>query len=424
MCCSSRAKFLLTLSCLAAAGCSGVGEGTQPTGIMLGGPSGESSVDVAECSIFNLYAYIEINDELEDGADFSSRVSWSSDNPTVADVSNSDIAPDGTNDGSVYQSGVVIARQPGAATIRAEYLDFSATIPVNVSELNGIEIIPSLTRIAEGTSQEFILQGYVAGSAEPQNLGSNAIWSFTAPTTNMVLQSSSSGVVTAGDASSSPNELEARLAECGRSASITLFADTPTGYRVDYDNGDNPLLPLDYSEAFSVWAEFSNGEAQNLSNQASTDLEDDDPLQALLATSSEPGQERILVYAYEETSNDSFELTLPGIDTVNLQSKAWTVTEQDLEAISSPQTEWQLVFPDTAQLQVMGLFEDGNYIDISRHVSWTSSDESLLIVSNAAADAGLITGSDLRASVDVEAQATQNADLSVLSFDIELQPAD
>lgn len=412
------------MSCLVAAGCSGVGEGTQPTGIMLGGPSGESSVDIAECSIFNLYAYIEINDELEDGADFSSRVTWSSDNPTIADVSNGDIVPEGASDDSVYQRGVVIARQAGAATIRAEYLDFTATIPVNVSELSGLEIIPSLTRIAEGTSQEFIMQGYVAGSVEPQNLGSNATWSFTAPTTNMVLSDSYSGLVTAGDGSNAPNELQARLAECGRNVSTTLFADTPTGYRVDYDHGDNPLLPLGYSEAFSVWAEFGNGEEQNLSNQISTDLDDDAPLQALLASSSEPGDERILVYANEETSDDSFELTLPGIDELNLQSKLWTVTEQDLQAISTPQSEWELVFPDTAQLQIIGLFDDGNSIDISRHVSWTSYDESVLSVSNASADAGVITGGDIKASVEVEAEATQNADLSVLTFTIELLPAD
>lgn len=410
--------------CLVAAGCSGVGEGTQPTGITLGGPSGESSVDVAECSIFNLYAYIEINDELEDGADFSSRVTWSSDNPTVADVSNGDITPDGVTDGSVYQSGVVIARQPGAATIRAEYLEFTATIPVSVSELTGLEIVPSLTRIAEGTRQEFIMQGYVAGSVEPQDLGSNASWSFTAPTTNMVLDNSYSGLVTAGNASSAPNELEARLAECGRSVSTTLFADTPSGYRVDYDNGDNALLPLGYSEAFSVWAEFSNGEAQNLSNQITTDLDDDVPLQAVLATSAEPGDERILLYANEETIDDSFELTLPGLDQLTLESKAWTVSEQDLEAIAAVQTEWELVFPDTAQLQVMGLFDDGNYIDITRHVSWTSADASVLSVSNAAADAGVILGGDVKATVEVEAEATQNADLSVLTFTIDVLPAD
>lgn len=423
MCCSSPAKALLALIALSISACNSVGAGTQPTGLVVGGPSGETSVDIAECSIFNLYAYLEVNDEVDTTADFSSRVDWSSDNPTIAEVSNGDVVPEGLSDGQVYQRGVVIARQPGAATIRAHYLDFSSTIVINVSGLSALSIEPALTTLAAGTSQQFVLQGQVADSVEAVDFSANAQWSFTTPTTNLRLSDDASGTLIAGSSGDSTTTLQARLSECGRHTSTQLKVATPSAYRIEYDNGDNPRLPLGYSEAFSVWADFNSGQSQNLSAQISTDLDDDDPLQALVAQSSPPGQERVLIYTQAETADQAFEIILPGEDEIRLISKAWTVSEQDLQAISSPQTESQLVFPDTAQLQVMGQFDDGNVLDISRHVDWSSADDSLLSVSNVAANAGEIAGANLNARVEVEALAPQNADLDPLRFSIQLSAA-
>jgi hypothetical protein len=412
-------------------GCGGIGSGSGPTGIEVYDQFGNKSTVVSECSTYDLYAYIYMNDQLDTSSDYSERVQWYSDNPGVAQVSNADIAPEGLEGDEVYRRGVVVARSPGVATITAEYLGFTSRIVVDVIPFQELILKPDLGSIAPGTQQVFAVYGKVQDSPDEIDLSDSVVWWLEGNGGNVRLSDERQGMVIAGSARDSTARLWASLPECGYNVSRSLSVQDPVDFELDYQFGDEVRLPLGYSEALQVTAVYADGDSQNLSGQLQIELEESEALSTVVLPGKEPGDEAVYIGAEELSDSIGFSILLPGNEGLEVSSKRWIIDDPELiSVLGEPTNDLRLTYPDSGQLRVMGLFSNGAEVDISRHVRWRisesatppTSDLVLIDVGNTTIDAGEVSGANVRANFSVVAIPDSSADFDPVEFTVKLYP--
>lgn len=427
----SRPAAALVLLSVLLAGCSSIGEGTYPSDLTITyGTQGSSVVEVSECSIFNLNAIVSFDGDGTSTGDFSQRVSWESSDPGVASISNGDLFPEGTDGTTVYGQGVVIARRPGYATIRAEYLEFSAAIVVEILPLNDIRIEPEMAHVAAHTRQNFALVGEVENNPDTYYLTDLVSWTVEPAANNAYMDADYSGRLIAGSAdAAAPVRIVAELPECGRYAVREVTIEEPSNFDLRHEADANAVLPLGYTEMVQLWAQFADGSTeQNLSNQVEVAVSDAELIQSLTIISSASNEYALLVdplITSDEDIDDAdlvyLDIGLPRREEV-FQTKFWQLADLELVAMSTPTDTLSISYPDTYALQVEGTFEDGSERDITRHLNWLISSGSGGSVGSNYSSAGVITPSNERANIEIRATSSDNDDLSALEYDVSLYP--
>lgn len=421
---------MLALGAVLLSACSSIGEGTYPSKLSVTYSDDSSVAEVSECSIFNLNAIVTFDGDDSSSGDFSERVSWDSSDPGVVSVSNGDLIPEGTDGRTVYGAGVVIARRPGTATVRAEYLDFTASIVVEVLPLSDIRIEPELAHVAARTRQNFALVGEVEGNPDSYYLTDLVSWEVEPAANNAYMDVDYSGRLVAGSADAqTPVRVVAQLPECGRYATQELTIVEPTGFALRYEATDNGVLPLGYSETVQLWAQFADGSSeQNLTNQIAVEVSDAAQLQALTIIETDTREYALVVEPLatdDEELDDAdpvyLDISLERRDEV-FRSKSWELAALELVAMDSATDALSITYPDTYALEVSGTFEDGSERAITRHLNWIVSDGSGGSVGSSYSNAGLVSSSNERANITVRASSSDNDDLSALEFEAALYP--
>ncbi len=386
------------LSAGALAGCGGVsldvGTGTGPTGLYIAYGSQTTAFEIPECLAAAASAVLVFAGDSASNGDFSSRVSWHSNAPDILYVA------DGVNpgpDGLLLAAGTMVGLKPGQAQLTATFSTFTANASVEVRALDGIRIDPQLTDIAERLSQPFHLLLRPTADSPEQDETASVVWSFARPTASAAVEAST-GVVSANSAGSEAIELRAHLQGCGREVGLPLRVSTPRTLRVDYEQGSEPRLPVGYSEAVSVYAEFATegSTAQNLSSLVEIDGLDDDRL------SLTPGTDALYVQALAEVGDTGFTLSLPD-GSLSVASKRWQTTDAELLSFTLSPEALDVVYPATGQLTALGLFDDGVTRPVTRHVAWTSDGGTALITSGLVDEAGKVSVSNAELSTTVTA---------------------
>ncbi|WP_293397098.1 hypothetical protein [Nevskia sp.] len=383
---SKYSSLLLAVSAGLLTACGGtsldVGTGTGPTGLYIAYGVRSSAFEIPECLATQATAVLQFGGDESSNGDFTTRVVWHSNAPDILYVA------DGINagpDGILLAAGTLVGLKPGQAQLSATFSSFTATASVEIRALDSARIDPQLTDITERLTQPFHLLLRPTAESPEQDETSSVLWSFARPTASAAVESAT-GIVTANSASGDAIELRARLLGCGREFGLPLRVSTPRDLRVDYEQGSELRLPVGYSEALSVYAEFATEGSvpQNLSTVVEIDGLDDDRL------SITPGTNALYVQALETIVDTGFTLRLPD-RSLSVASKRWQTTDAELLSfVLSPDT-LNVIYPATGQFTALGLFDDGVRRPVSRHVAWSSDDPSVVFATGLVDDAGKVT---------------------------------
>lgn len=386
-----------------------VGEGQEMTGINVV-YNGEESYATYECTSLQLTA---LGTFLEDGeetqSDFTGRASWTSSNPAVIGITS---------------GGVAIARAPGSAVIRAQFLDFVDTFTLSATEIFDLHIEPELTQLAPDSKQTFSLKAQLIEDSAEVDLTASANW---------LLPSSSSPGSLSGSTltvNSRPSEqlfpLEAELATCGREVVRELRVGTVASLEILTEQAEDLPIPLSLTEAIRVIAHFVDDTApvQNLSTQLTIDYLEGTEEEASLepAADSVYGNDMLILTGLQEDEEIQFELTYEGTDT-SVQTRIYVFDEDlELESFRIDPVESFLTYPETSQINAYGVYSDGYERPITRAVTMTSQDTDIITVISRTNNAGRVTtvGGNGRGTVRVTTTIDEETESLYSDFEVEV----
>jgi hypothetical protein len=417
----SRLRYALAalLGAAGAAGlaaCNGIDEGAEPTGIVIRYNGIETGFHTFECASFQLAGILqmEADGQLSEG-DITSRGSWTSSNAGVIDVSNGDLE---TEPGSrlYFPAGTVVARGPGAATIRLDYLGLIATFAVNADPIGGLTITPEIDYLAPGSYQTFALEAQLDDDEPATDITASAVWRIVSGAVPVSIVDTST-VQTQSDPVGSPFALEAQVFTCDRRVQRELTIGAIESLRVVHEQPEGLPVPIDYSDALRVEAVMAGGGAvQNLSGQVEFEQVLGDADEAQLGA----GAELLTLSGLKTGRPVQFSIRYAPLD-IEVLTRVVTFEELELQTLRiSPET-LTLRYPDVFRFDALGRFSDGHERSVRRSVTWTSLDTDLLSIVASGADMGEVSGRGFEGVVEVMATATNSEDTLEAEARVEIQ---
>ena len=298
--------------------------------------------------------------------DLTNEVVWSS-SADAALVSN-----DAGSQGLAH--GVAV----GSATISAAYagLAGSTTLTVTAAELVSIAVTPAAPAIPLGRAQTFVATGtFTDGSV--QDLTAAAKWSSSDASVAAV----SNAAGERGRASSFAVGATAISAElAGVSGSTTLTVSSAALVAIDV-TPSHAAAALGTTLAFTATGTYTDGTTQELTT-------------AVTWSTSAPE------FATVSNAGGSHGLaTTVAVGTVTITAALGGVSGSTSFTVSPAEVVEIAVSPDAASLargtalafSALAVFTDGTLQILTEQVTWSSSDDSVAAVSNAAASRGLVT---------------------------------
>jgi hypothetical protein len=333
--------------------------------------------------------------------DLTSEVTWDS-SAATAQVSN-DAGTQGLAQGLAVGSATITATHSGVAG--------STTLSITSATLASIAVTPALPEIALGTTQAFTATGtFTDGSV--QDLTAQVAWASSNPSVSAIANTADGRGVASSIALGTTN-ISAELS--GILGSTTLTVSSATLVTIDV-TPSHPSAALGTTQAFAATGTYTDSSTQDLT-------------QVVAWTTSEPA---IAAVSNAAGSHGLATTVAVGSTTITARlagrsgSTGFTVSAAELVAIA--------VSPDTAALaqgtsqafSALGLLSDGTRQDLTEQVTWSSSDDSIATVSNAAGGRGLVLGLDVgsvtisanlsgvagSAAVDVSAATLVSIDVS------------
>lgn len=297
----------------------------------------------------------------------TTQVSWSSDTPTVLNVS---------------AAGEVNAIDVGMATVTATLGSISKTLTVTVTAatLVSLEVTPALPSVALGQAQQFAATGTYSDNTT-QTLTDQVTWLSTATTVATVSNAAGSrGLVSTVGAGTAV--ISASLGAITASTTLTVTNAVLTQLQV---TPANPTLPLGVKQTFTATGIFSDGTQQNLTTQVTwaTDANTVATISNAAGTNGE-----LTPVAVGTTAVRATQGTITGNTNV-------TVTAATLSRIDVTPAAPSLAKGRTQQLTATGVYSDNTTQNLSSTVSWSSATTAAVTV-NAS---GLATAVDVGSSI-------------------------
>ncbi|HXF13030.1 MAG TPA: Ig-like domain-containing protein [Terriglobales bacterium] len=293
-------------------------------------------------------------------------VNWSSSDTSVAQF------------GSVNQlSGL----KPGNITITATLGSVTASLPFEITNatIQSITVTPVNQTIAIGWHQQFTATGKFSDSSN-QDISTSVTWSSdNSPVAQFGAPGSSIGVllgVTHGNANVSASFSFAGVTKTG-STPITVSSATLSSISV-VASKTNAVLAPGATMPFNAKGKWSDGSTQNV-NVYATWSSSDTSVATVGISGVATGQSSgtVMITAKIGTISNSASLIVEGSNLISIK-----ITPQSLKLPATIET----------QLTATGTFGDGQTLDLTSAVTWTSSTPSVATVSNSADSAGIATG--------------------------------
>ena len=311
--------------------------------------------------------------------DLTAAVSWSSSDQTKAFVSNAP-GSEGVVTGAGVGSATITATQDGVAAM--------AVVTVTGATLTSITITPPSTSLAKGTSQQLTATGTFTDQST-QDLTRFVLWTSSDSTIAAVSNvPGSKGLVTGTGAGSTT--ITAALAGVSGGASLTVTAAVLTSITV---TPPSPSLAKGTTQQLTATGTFSDGTTQDLTTSVSWISS----ASAVAVSNAEGSQGQVTGVA---VGNATIAATQSGIT----GTAAVTVTAATLTSINITPPSASIANGTTAQLVATGVYSDNTTQDLTQSVSWTSSDETKAVVSNAQGRRGLVTGTGVGSATITAAQ--------------------
>lgn len=408
-------KFGLVSACGLAlsvllSGCGGLGNGTLPVRAViqpLGGAEGASTAKAYTCLNTGLTYILDFSDGSR--GDFTSRATYTSSNPAVAQVSNLDVPVPGQAN-VFYSRGTIIAVAAGTATITVRYLTFTNTIDVTVSEIQNLQVTPATANLAANSRLDLSVTADLDGvqtAVDPA-----VTWAFVTPNTAVATIDSLSGTIS-GVATGSGLTARASFPGCPLTADSAVTVANLQSLAVARELTADDQLVVGSTDRLVATGTLDNGATQDLSTQSSYTSSDATAISLL--TSGLPNLALALKASTPVQITGSFNTAAVGATPVLVSAPAISITPiaDSLNTIAASPTTVDVIAGRTAQFSVVGTYASGRTQDITRHVAWTSSDTTLATIQTSGATlvnslAGLATTSTLAAGRSVTITATVN----------------
>lgn len=404
-----------------------IGKGQGPTAVRVAYGAETSSLQTVECATVPLAAIATFDgDKGKSDSTVTSRVIWSSSNPGVIDVSNGDI-PTAPGSRTFYPPGTVIARTIGSAVIRADYAGLSGGFSITAKAISSTRIAPALTRMAPDSQATFKLYAQPQTDQLEQDLTASAIWSL--PGTSPAAMVGSGSTVQAFVSPLDSNfTLEAKLYTCDRSITQTMSLGEIDHLQLSYEQ---PIatsnVPLRIGDLIRVDAVFKDASApvQNLSDQVEADAQalGYNPGIATISTTAtssvtsggvtrlEPNKYLLVTGNVDAVGSPiAFQLTYDKtVLDIKVPTRVFTFQDVDLVDMHLDASTADLQFPNLGKLNAYGTFKSESFErPISRYITWTVADGSLLSVSGGL-DGGLLVPANLAGITTVFADVSSTA---------------
>lgn len=354
----------------------GVSAGTVTATATLGSVSGSTSFTVTNATITSIvitpasasiptggYKNFTATGVFSDSSqqDLTSQVTWSSNNSAVATLQNS--------------PGFAVGISAGNATVSATF-SFAATsvtsnapLTVTSATLASISLTPAKAQIAPASGQEYVALGTFTDNTQ-ENMNPLAMWTSS---NNSVAAISHPGVVT-GE-SSGQVTITAQDGAISGSANLLVEGATLTSIAISPQNSS---VAAGFQTGFKAVGTFGNGDTQDLTLFVTW-------------TSSSPG---IATISNGQDTAGVATGVAPGPATISAlfagvsSSASLQVTNATLNSIAITPSSASIPAGQTQQFTANGSFSDGSNLDLTRQVSWTSSDASVATIISS----GLATG--------------------------------
>ena len=300
--------------------------------------------------------------------DISASVTWASSVNSVASISN---AP-GSN-------GMTTTTGPGSTLISASLgaVSASTTLTVTSATLVSIEVTPTNPSVANGLSETLQATG-VYTDHSTHDLTSSVTWSSSVAGVASVSNTpGSNGLATTATPGSTT--ITAMLGATSGSTNLTVTAATLVSLGV---TPANPTIAKGLKSQFIAIGTYTDNSTQILTAQV--DWSSSDPTVATVSNA--------LGY-------DGFGVGLnPGSVTITATlagasaSTILTVTPATLVSIGVTPANPSIANGLSSQFAATGVYTDNSTQDLTASVAWTSSDPTVVSISNASASHGLATG--------------------------------
>ena len=300
--------------------------------------------------------------------DITASVTWASSVNSVASISN---AP-GSN-------GMTTTTGPGSTIISASLgaVSASTTLTVTSATLVSIEVTPTNPSVANGLSETLQATG-VYTDHSTHDLTSSVTWSSSVAGVASVSNTpGSNGLATTATPGSTT--ITAMLGATSGSTNLTVTAATLVSLGV---TPANPTIAKGLKSQFIAIGTYTDNSTQILTAQVQ--WSSSDPTVATVSNA--------LGY-------DGFGVGLnPGSVTITATlagasaSTILTVTPATLVSIGVTPANPSIANGLTSQFAATGVYTDNSTQDLTASVAWTSSDPTVVSISNASASHGLATG--------------------------------
>lgn len=331
-------------------------------------------------------------------ADVSAAVTWVSSNSNIATISN-----------AADSKGVARGGAAGDTTISAVMDEVEGETSLSVTEavLVSLLVEPDTVSIPLGSTQAFTATGVFDDGFE-MDLTMQVTWASADANVATISNAAGTRGIATANAQGGPVAITAKRGEVTGTASLSVSSATITAVTVQRATSPcnaptepadtDTFLPKDFSAGFRACAEFTDGVTREVTSQA-------------VWTS---GATSVVVVSNEASSKGIASAVAEGRTVVvaTLAGKSDSipveVTNATLTAIAvTPAGQTMVNGGAPIQYVATGTFSDANTLPITRHVTWSSSSDSV-VISNAAGTQGRASpGSNVFLSSTVTITATR-----------------
>lgn len=301
--------------------------------------------------------------------DITGQVTWGSSRASVATVSD-----------DAASKGLISALTAGSASIGANLLGVSASIPITVTNaaLSSIHITTQSASVPAGVKAQATAVGTFTDGTT-QDITNQVTWVSSQTSVATVSNSTNTkGLVNAQTAGGTT--ISATLSGVTANLPVTVTSAVLASINITSASGTVPSGTMMQATAVGT---FSDGSTQDVTEQVTWTSD-----QASLATvSNAPGVHGQITG--QSPGAVTITATLSGVTaTIPI-----TVTNATLASINVSPPSLSIADGVSAVLTATGNYSDGSTLDITDQVNWLTSDASVMQVSNAAGSEGHVTAS-------------------------------
>lgn len=356
-----------TASSVLLVACGTVGDGNGPVSASIRAFGGATDITTARTFVClpTSYDLIVTFTNGERGS-YGSQTRWTSSDPTVAVVSNGDVA-DPSVSGTFFARGVVVPKKEGTTTITGRYLNFVQTLTVTVGTVQNVQISPTELNLAVGSAGTLVLQGDLDGvrSSLP------ALWSFPAPNDSVATINAGTGVVR-GVATGSLTA-RAALPNCDVTRTAPVEVSPLQSIALTQEFAGNSNLVVGTSQLLTATGTLTNGKTQDLTTQVTYTSTDASRISPLFLS---PG----FVVALQSNASPIGLTASFGSPAVTSPAVNLLPVDATLASLAITPTTATIAPGGTQRFEVDGSYTNGLTQRITRHVNFASSDAAAVVV--------------------------------------------